>query len=56
MHTELVHKHDTADSKTDVFKTSSNMYVQWNEKYTLLLFIKCFNSLNYTQFYLLLTN
>jgi len=35
MHTELVHKHDTAYSKPDVRKTSSlyrSAYVQRNER------------------------
>jgi hypothetical protein len=34
MHTKFIHKHDTANSKPDVFKTSSlyhSVYVQLNE-------------------------
>jgi len=43
MHTKFFsRKHDTADSKPDVLKTSSlyrSAYVQWNERYILFLCI-----------------
>ena len=52
MHTELVQKHDTADSKPDVFTTSSSLLrhvcaMEW--KIHAICMHKMFNSLNYIQ-------